>query len=157
MNNITSTRREDWEQDDRLLDYIGLLAYEYPKKTVAKKMGISLSTLKAWAKESPLIARALNGGKEQLVKELEETLKHRAKGYEYEEVKTITLSDGGIRIEKNTRHQPPDTTAAVFLITNLAPDKWNNHRKIEGNITTDDTKKLDEILNEIKSPDSNNE
>jgi hypothetical protein len=144
--NKGSKKREDWESDQRLLDYIGLLAYEYPKKRVAKEMGITFQTLRNWEKESDLIREALTTTRESFCRELEGTLKHRARGYDYEEVKTTVLGDvrkgskvvenqQTVKIEKTKKHQPGDVASAIFLLTNLEPDKWKNRRNTDTNVT----------------------
>ena len=144
--NKGSKKREDWESDQRLLDYIGLLAYAYPKKEVAKRMGITYKTLLAWERTSDLIKEALTTTKESLCRELEGTLKHRARGYEYEEVKTTILGDvrkgskvvdnqQTVKIEKTKKHQPGDVASAIFLLTNLDPDNWKNRRNTDTNVS----------------------
>lgn len=144
--NRGSKRREDWESDQRLLDYIGLLAYAYPKKEVARRMGITHKTLLAWERESEPIRTALTTTKESLCRELEGTLKHRARGYEYEEVKTTILGDvrkgskvvenqQTVKIEKTKKHQPGDVASAIFLLTNLDPEKWKNRRNTDTNVS----------------------
>ena len=144
--NKGSKRREDWESDQRLLDYIGLLAYVYPKKEVAKRMGITYKTLLAWERQSDFIREALSTTKDSFCRELEGTLKHRARGYDYEEIKTTVLGDvrkgsnvvenqQTVKIEKTKKHQPGDVASAIFLLTNLDPDKWKNRRNTDANIT----------------------
>ena len=144
--NLGSKRREEWESDQRLLDYIGLLAYAYPKKEVAARMGIAYKTLLVWERESELIRTALSTTKESFCRELEGTLKHRARGYDYEEVKTIVLGDvqkgsnvvenqQTVKIEKTKKHREGDVGAAIFLLTNLAPEKWKNRRNTDTRIT----------------------
>jgi len=154
---IKKATRREWEKDERLLSYIGLLAYEYPKKEVAKKMGISLSTLKLWAKESPIISQALTKTRDKIVKELEETLNYKAKGFEYEESKTVTVKGKGgepdsVRVEKYKKYSPPDSAAAIFLITNLSPEKWQNKQKVDTTVKGD-TGKLDEIIKQLSFQD----
>ena len=144
--NIGSKRRDDWESDQRMLDYIGLLAYVYPKKEVAKRMGIAYNTLLAWERDSELIRTALTTTRESFCRELEGTLKHRARGYDYEEVKTTILGDvrkgskvvenqQTVKIEKIKKHQPGDVASAIFLLTNLNPEKWKNRRNTDTHIT----------------------
>ena len=144
--NRGSKRREDWESDQRMLDYIGLLAYAYPKKEVAKRMGIAYNTLLAWERDSEAIRTALTTTKETYLRELEGTLKHRARGYTYEEVKTTILGDvrkgakvvdnqQTVRIEKTTKHQPGDVASAIFLLTNLDPENWKNRRNTDTQVS----------------------
>ena len=144
--NRGSKKREEWESDQRMLDYIGLLAYVYPKKEVAKRMGITHKTLLAWERDSELIRTALTTTKESYVRELEGTLKHRARGYEYEEVKTTILGDvrkgskvvenqQTVKIEKTKKHQPGDVASAIFLLTNLDPENWKNRRNTDTQVS----------------------
>ena len=144
--NRGSKKREEWESDQRMLDYIGLLAYAYSKKEVAKRMGIAYNTLLSWERESELIRTALTTTKETYIRELEGTLKHRARGYEYEEVKTTILGDvrkgskvvenqQTVKIEKMKKHQPGDVASAIFLLTNLDPENWKNRRNTDTQVS----------------------
>lgn len=142
--NVGSKRREEWESDERLLDYLKILRSSgMTKKKIAKdKMGIDYTTLLRWEAESEPIKRALSTGVKELCEEIEGVMFRRAKGYEYEEVKTTILGDvrkgskavenqQTVRVEKSTKHQTGDTGAAIFMLTNLMPDKWRNRQRVD--------------------------
>lgn len=105
------------------------------EKQVAQKLGVAYSTLRVYRDQYSALAAALEKGKEELIEELEDSLYKRAKGYEYEEVKTHISKDRDgnqkTRIEKTTKHMPPDTGALAFALKNLAPEKWKDRRQIE--------------------------
>lgn len=154
--NFGSKRMEEWENDPRLLEYLMLLrARGMTKKKIAKdKMHIDYKTLLAWEKKSEKIRAALSGGLDELVESIEGAMFHRARGYEYEEVKTTVMGDvrkgskvvenqQTVKVEKTTKHQPGDTGAQIFLLTNLSPEKWQNRQRvnstIDGSVKTDVT------------------
>lgn len=154
--NFGSKRMEEWENDPRLLEYLMLLrANGMTKKKIAKdKMHIDYKTLLSWEKKSEKIQAALSGGLEELIESVEGAMFHRARGYEYEEVKTTVMGDvrkgskivenqQTVKVEKTTKHQPGDTGAQIFLLTNLSPEKWQNRQRvsstIDGSVKTDVT------------------
>src|SRR5690625_954126 len=58
----------------------------------------------------------------------------RAKGYEYEEVKTyIEESDGKKKkkIEKTIKHVPADITAGIFWLRNRKGQVWSNRGVVD--------------------------
>lgn len=154
--NVGSKRMEEWENDPRLLEYLMLLrARGMTKKKIAKdKMHIDYKTLLSWEGKSEKIRAALSGGLDELIESIEGAMVHRAIGHEYEEVKTTIVGDvkkgskvvenqKTVKVEKTTKYQPGDTGAQIFLLTNLAPDKWQNKQRvnstIEGSVKTDIT------------------
>ena len=100
---------------------------------IAQKLKISARSFAKYKKEFPDLAQALEDGKKKLVLTLKDTLKKKAKGFYYEEVKTIKIrnpdSDSGQewieRIEINRKYAQPDTGAAHLLLKNLDPN-WRN-------------------------------
>lgn len=98
---------------------------------IAKKLGISRCSFEKYKKEHPELQEALRHGKEELVESLKATLKKKAAGYYYEEVKTIVREDGGTTmkvIEKYKKYAHPDTGAIHLLLKNL-DETWRNDDK----------------------------
>lgn len=96
---------------------------------IAKKCGISRSTLAEWKKCYPDISDALKRGKDIVDSEVENALLKRALGYKYEEVMTEESEDGFKR-RVTTKQVPPDVTAQIFWLKNRRPDKWRDKPEV---------------------------
>lgn len=100
---------------------------------IAEKLKVSRRSFAKYKKEYPDLAQAIEDGKKKLVKTLKDTLKKKAKGFYYEEVKTVKIHNPDPdaenewieRIEINRKYAQPDTGAAHLLLKNLDPD-WRN-------------------------------
>lgn len=148
--NIGSKRREEWENDEYRLTLLTLWRCAgISEKNIAKKMGIQYSTLRKWKTESVAIQEALQNGTEELARQIASSMVKRAKGYDCTEKEIIlqgksskngtTVEDGRVVKQRNiTKHIPPDTRAAEFLLTNLLPEEWKRTQKVsvDGNINT---------------------
>jgi len=103
-------------------------------EAIARELGISMTTLRNWRTEHVSLHEAIQNGRDYwAVTVSEESLLKRVQGYEYEEI-TVEESDRGERTIRHTRHMPPDTKAAQFLLTNRAPERWSNKEHIEADV-----------------------
>ena len=145
----------DWITEEGLLKIEGWARDGLTDEQIAHNMGISPSTLYEWKKKYPEISEALKKGKEVVDREVENALLKRALGYEYEEVKQIIEKDENgkdrKRVEKITKHVPPDTGAQIFWLKNRKPNEWRDKRdvSVDGTIDTK-VSKLDSILKQLK-------
>lgn len=97
---------------------------------IAKKCGISRSTLSEWKKNYPDISDALKRGKEVADIEVENALFKRATGYAYTEVK-VEYEDGvEIKRTEITKEVLPDVGAQCFWLKNRRPDKWRDKPEV---------------------------
>ncbi len=102
---------------------------------IAKKLGISKSTLCKYRNEHPELDRALTIGRDKLVEDLRASIKKRALGYTWTEVtqeKTIDEDSGELVVTKEkrvTRHVPADLGSAHLLLKNLDPN-WHDADQI---------------------------
>lgn len=98
------------------------------ERQIAKKLGVSATSFEAYKKEYPELKAALKSGKDTLIKELKDTLKKKAKGFQYEEKRTTVRRQNGedvVTVETFSRYSPPDTGAIHLLLKNL-DDAWRN-------------------------------
>jgi len=107
---------------------------------IAKKCGISRSTLAEWKKRYPDISDALNKNKEIVDAEVENALYKKCIGYNasitkhYKLKEIIYDEDTGKKISEVERleeveeliHIPADTNAQKFWLSNRRPDKWRD-------------------------------
>lgn len=104
---------------------------------IAERLNISRRTFATYKKEHPELREAIEKGKKVLVQQLKDTLKKKAKGFYYEEVKTVKIHNPDAdadqewieRIEVNRKYAQPDTGAAHLLLKNLDPNWRNDDRE----------------------------
>jgi hypothetical protein len=98
---------------------------------IVKRLGISVRAWENYKKEYPELMEVLKDSKTELKHELKESLKKKAKGFTYEETKTIIREENGKQvkvIEKYKKYAQPDTGALHLLLKNL-DDSWHNDDK----------------------------
>ena len=101
---------------------------------IAKKLGISLSTLKDYKNRYPSFLSALKRGKEVADYEIENALFKRAKGYFITLNKQKVTKDGDVIDITEEVYIPPDTTAQIFWLKNRKPEHWRDKHEIEKTI-----------------------
>jgi len=126
---------------------------------IAKKIGISRSTLTLWKKQYSVISVALKKGKEIVDIEVENKLYENAIGAYYEEeqafkLKTIYYDENDRRCENERieivllkKQRPPDITSIIYWLKNRKPVEWRDRPAIDVNINTvEDLRPLAELL-----------
>lgn len=96
-----------------------------------QKLNIAVSTFEKYKDQYPELREALQSGKKRLINELRNTLKKKARGFNYTEKKTVEKNDkdGYSRtVEIYERYSPPDTGAIHLLLKNI-DDTWRNDDK----------------------------
>lgn len=98
---------------------------------IALAMGVSKRTIIRWVKEHESFGKALEEGKGVSDAKVIRSLYKRAVGYDYtEEKKIVELNKDGtpkpIRVEKITKHVPPDVAAQCFWLKNRQREKWQD-------------------------------
>lgn len=116
---------------------------------LAKKMGISRSTLAEWRKKYPDISDTIKKGKELVDTKVENALLKRALGYDFVEKKHEESDKDGVKDTTIHRHIPPDVGAAAFWLKNRRPDKWRDKPDVPSD--PESLKKAKELLGEIPS------
>lgn len=115
------------------LDDITKWTEEYTEGEIAEKLKICPETFSRYKTLFPELAEAVANGKTNLVKELKNTLKKKARGFHYEETKITKIHNPDDeseqewieKIEVNRKYAQPDTGAIHLLLKNLDPD-WRN-------------------------------
>ena len=101
---------------------------------IAKKLGISKSTLCRYRNEYPELDEAMTIGRDKLVEDLRASIKKRALGYEVKEIvqeKILSEETGKLVVVKEkitTKHIPADLGSAHLLLKNLDPT-WHDSDK----------------------------
>lgn len=123
----------DWVRENGLIDYGGAKLGDF-----LSRFGIDQRTYYRWLNDTEF-AEAIKKAKEEFKKNLEtdivKSMANAAKGYEYTQTITEFKDVNGQRrpvkqTQKNIRVEP-NIGAGIFLLTNIAPDKWKNRQKNE--------------------------
>ena len=128
---------------------------------IARKIGISRSTLSAWKVSYPDISDALARGKEPVDVEVENALHKLALGYTVPVQKTFKVKrtyfdDMGRRCEAEELavgydevHVPANVNAQKFWLANRKPEAWRE--KVEAEVSGEALDRAREILGGVKS------
>lgn len=108
---------------------------------IAAKLGVSSSSWENYKNAYPELMACLRHGKEILIDELKATLKKKALGYEYLEIKEkseLSPVDGEmdmVVVERTvtTKHVVPDLGSIHLLLKNL-DETWHNDDKATMNL-----------------------
>lgn len=100
--------------------------------------GIDQKTYYNWSKKSEFsdaIKKAKEEFRSSLETDLVKSLAMAAKGYEWEQITTEYMDVyGRPKIKKQTKRTmrgSPNVGAAIFLLTNIAPERWKNKQMKE--------------------------
>jgi len=100
-------------------------------KELAKLFECTLKRLVKWKQAQPLFRQAIKEGKDEFDSDrIEASLKRRATGYEFDEIKEETSKDGPKRTV-TTKHYAPEVGAMAFWLKNRRPDRWRDKRNLE--------------------------
>lgn len=139
INDITR-----WVRENGLIDCGGATLV-----SLCRTFAVSDRTFHRWMKRKDF-AEAINSAKQyfadNLERDLVQSLARAAKGYTYVKRKTEYTSDkdGNPVIKKQTTEDvdvQPNVGAAIFLLTNIAPERWQNkiqqQADIQGSLALD--------------------
>lgn len=121
-------RCAEWVSKNGLIDYGGARLADF-----IAFLGIDQKTYYNWSKKSEFsdaIKKAKEEFRESLETDLVKSLAMAAKGYEWEQITTEYMDvDGRPKIKKQikrTMRESSNVGAAIFLLTNIAPERWKN-------------------------------
>lgn len=120
----------DWVRENGLMDYGGASLMDF-----CAHFHIDNKSYYRWMKITEFaeaIKKAKEDFKNSLEKDLVESLSRAAKGYEYEQTTSeYGYVDGKKVLRKHTKKNvrvEPNVGANIFLLTNLAPERWKNRQ-----------------------------
>jgi len=129
-----------------------------PDYDIAAQLHVSPRAWKEWKKKYPEMREMYENANQKLVARVVNALYKAACGYTTVEKKTVR-KNGQKWTEETEKYIPPNTTAAVFFLTNRAPDEWKHRntlsslhlvQKNEYNIELAE-KRIQELVEEIRS------
>ena len=149
---------EYWLTKDGLLLIEGWKRDGLSDEQVARNMGVHTATLYRWQDKYCEIREALKKGREVVVREIENALIKRARGYDYEETteelkfNRKTGKQELVVTKRVKKHMAPDTGAAAFVLKNLKPDVWKDRHVNQVEVSTE-LSKLDDLIEQMCGDD----
>lgn len=142
---------EYWLTEDGLMLIEAMARDGLSDEQIAKRCGVTATTLYEWKKRFPEISEALRRGKEIVDIEVENALYKKCIGYnvpvtkhfklkeiQYDESTGKKISEVEELVEvEETMHIPADTTAQKFWLANRRPDKWREKQQVDVNADVD--------------------
>ena len=144
----------EWVRENGLMEYGGARLKDF-----CTHFNIDDMTYYGWMRKtefSEAIKKAKDYFKNNIEHDIVISLAKAAKGYEYEEVKTEYQDvDGKPQIKRQTKtrkHVEPNVGAAIFLLTNIAPQTWQNKQRQDVEIKRDDANDIprESIIKELE-------
>lgn len=128
--NKTGRQNKYYTHVQPYLDDISEYALSMTESQIASVLGVGKSSFAKYKTEHKELTDALKKGRGKLVAELKSTLIKKAKGFSYQEKKTIMENGVIIREEIYTKYAQPDTGAAHLLLKNY-DSAWSNDPKLQ--------------------------
>ena len=134
----------EWLEEDNLMLLECWARDGYTFQDIANRIGISISTLRAWRAQYPEINDALKKGREIIDYKVENALLKSALGYKTKEVKVTTTIRFGKTVETvkevTDKEQAPNVSAIQCWLYNRLPNKWKKNRDQLIELNEEDTK-----------------
>lgn len=134
----------EWLEEDNLMLLECWARDGYTFQDIANRIGISISTLRAWRVQYPEIDSALKKGREIIDYKVENALLKSALGYKTKEVKVTTTIRYGKTVETikevTDKEQAPNVSAIQCWLYNRLPQKWKKNRDQIIELDEEDTK-----------------
>lgn len=103
---------------------------------LADFFGVTRTTIYRWKLEKPAFCNAIKSAKDQADERVERSLYQKATGYNYTEQQAFKVKVEQHReevvVEDVERHQPAETTAAIFWLKNRRKDVWRDRHEHTG-------------------------
>lgn len=133
-NDLAAGKYKEWLTEDSLKSIESWASDGLTNEDIAHNMGITRETLRQWQKKYSVISDALKKGRAPVVRDLENALIKKAKGFEYVETTTeMWVGEDGEKkqkVSKHTKYSPPDSSALMFLLKNYKPNKYRNYNDL---------------------------
>lgn len=104
------------------------------RKDLCAYLKITLKTLENWLKKPDFfeaVEEAKRDFRATVEKKIVQSLARAAMGYEYEQVIEKTVKGVTVEVTHKTMHVEPNVGAGIFLLTNIAPERWKNRQNKE--------------------------
>ena len=128
----------EWVAKNGLMEYGGATLKDF-----CSAMGIDTQTYYNWLEHSDFsdaIKKAKEAFKDKAEHDIVQSLFKVATGYEYKEIRTEYQDADGRKQPKRqtvtTKQVEPNVGAGIFLLTNIAPERWKNRQRQDVDITT---------------------
>ncbi len=131
-----SSKYQEWLSEEGLLKLEAFAKQGLTDSEIAKRMGVTVSTLNNYKKQYSKIDEALKNGGEYVDTKIENALIKRAIGYEYTEqvMERVLNKETGeyefVLTKEMKKEVKPDISAQVFWLKNRRPDIWKDKQDL---------------------------
>lgn len=145
-----------WVRENGLMEYGGAMLKDF-----CIAMDIDDDTFYAWMRNKAEFQEAIEKAKDDFRGSLEEkivkSLAKSAQGFETEDVTTdlVNGADGKPVVKHQIRRKhfvPPNTGAAIFLLTNLNGEQWKNKQNSDVSLSAGD--KFEELMKSLSEEEN---
>lgn len=130
----------EWIRENGLMECGGAKLKDF-----CSALFIDSQTYYRWLKNAEFadaIKKAKESFKDSMEHRLVKSLAKAATGYEYEQTSTecVGSEEKLKRVVKKNIHVQPNVGAAIFLLTNIAPERWKNRQQqsVEASVSLSD-------------------
>lgn len=120
------TRYQEWLTPEKLTLLEGWKREGQTEEEIAKRIGISQSTLRSWRKRFPELNRVLTTDREVTDLQVEQALLRKALGYESVERKVEVSAKGERKEVETTKQVGPDVSAISLWLKRRRPERWGD-------------------------------
>ena len=160
-NDLAAGKYKEWLTEDGLKSIESWASDGLTNEDIAHNMGVHRDTFNTWRKKYSVMSDALKKGRAPVVRDLENALIKKAKGFEYVETTTeMWVGEDGEKkqkVSKHTRYSPPDSSALMFLLKNYKPNKYRNYNDLTKKQIETEMRKVEAEIEKIKSDIGGNE
>lgn len=155
---------DEWITEDGLLQLEEWARDGYSNAQIADMMGVKRRTLLRWKNELSEINHALKKGRKPIAIKIENAFYRRCQYDEIEETSTELWKDEQGKehktIKKVKKIIPPDTTAMIFALKNLKPERFKDKHEtlISTTIDQETIKDVEDFINGVdRDTEKNNQ
>jgi transposase len=117
---------KDWTDGDRLALLESWRREGKTEEDIARRLDISVGTLRSWKKKCPALARALAMDPKVADSQVESALLKKALGYESREYKIERNAKGECKEVETTKQVGPDMSAISLWLKKRRPERWGD-------------------------------
>lgn len=140
---------KNWTSADRLVLLESWRREGMSEEQIARRLDVSLATLRGWKRKCPALERALETDAEVTDSQVESALLKKALGYESREYKVERNAKGECKEVETTKQVGPDMSAISLWLKKRRPERWGDEaptgprpennlmEELEGELDTD--------------------
>ena len=120
---------------------------------IADFFGVCVRTVHRWKIEHEEFCHSVKAGKDKADERVVRSLYMKATGYDFTEEQAIKIKveqyKEEVEVVQVEKHQPADTTAAIFWLKNRRKEDWRDKHEFDGSLTHEAGNSLQGLMERI--------